>query len=430
MSFLTNWLEHYGYWVLLIALLLEMLALPLPGEVLMSYAGLLVFQGKLNWLLAIISAGAGTSLGMTMSYWLGYRLGTPFFEKYGTRIHLGPDKLDQVSHWFQKYGNKVLIIAYFIPGVRHITGYFSGTTRIAFRKYAAFAYLGAFFWVSVFISLGKLLGPKWELYHRTINRYLIIGALIAAAVVGLVYLYRNYKDKMITGITVLLEKGIQRFHTMGKVKFILLSAFAGFVLFFSFMLGLIQDFLANEFALFDEITAYIVHEVFDPSWTGWMDRFAMLGTYYVFVPLILFTTLWILTKGKDRALELTFFFFVIVGGEALDEGLRLLFHRIGPSPAGPEFPYTFPSEQTLLSLTVCGFAAFLLVRHYGNVKIRITALLLVLILCLLVGISRIFFTIQYPSDVVAGYVFGGAWISFNVIVLEIFRLLRNNEFMA
>jgi membrane-associated phospholipid phosphatase len=282
----------------------------------------------------------------------------------------------------------------------------------------------------VFISLGKVLGPKWELYHHTINRYLIIGGVISAVIFGLVYLYRNYKDQMITRTTILLEKGIQHFQTMGKVKFILLSAFAGFVLFFSFIIGLIQDFLAHEFTVFDEITSYIIHEVFDPSWTGWMNRFALLGSYYVFVPLILFTTVWILLKGKDRVLELTFFSVVILGGEALDEGLRLLFHRTGPSPTGVEFPYTFPSEQTLLSLTVCGFAAFLLVRHYGNVKIRITALLLVIILCLLVGVSRIFFNIQYPSDVVAGYVFGGAWFSFNVILLEIFRLLRNNEIRA
>ncbi|MCY9667402.1 VTT domain-containing protein [Paenibacillus alginolyticus] len=430
MSFLTTWLEHYGYWVLFFALLLEMLALPLPGEVLMSYAGLQVFQGKLDWLLAIIIAGAGASVGMTLSYWIGYRLGRPFFEKYGARIHMGPDKLEKASEWFQKYGNKMLIIAYFIPGVRHITGYFSGMTRISFRKYAVFAYLGAFFWVSVFISLGKILGPKWELYHHTINRYLIIGGVIAAVIFVLVYLYRKYKNHIISRTTSILEKGIQHFHTMGKVKFILLAAFAGFVLFISFIIGLIQDFLAHEFALFDEVTAYIIHEMFDPSWTGWMDRFALLGSYYVFMPLILITTVWILFKGKDRALELTFFALVILGGEALDEGLRSLFHRTGPSPSGFQFPYTFPSEQTLLSLTVCGFAAFLLVRHYGNVKIRITALLLVIILCLLVGISRIFFNVQYPSDVVAGYVFGGAWFSLNVILLEIFRLLRNNEFMA
>jgi membrane protein DedA with SNARE-associated domain len=430
MGFLMNWLEHYGYWVLFFALLLEMLALPLPGEVIMSYTGLLVFQGKLNWFLSILTAGAGASVGMTLSYWIGYRLGTPFFEKYGARIHLGPDKIDKVSHWFHRYGNKVLIIAYFIPGVRHITGYFSGTTRISYRKYAAFSYIGAFFWVSVFISLGKVLGPKWEKYHHTINRYLIIGGIIAAVIFILIYVYRKNKHQIEDQLINSLEKGSQRFQSMGKVRFFVLSAFAVFVLFISLMIGLIQDFLAKEFTQFDEVTSYIIHQVFDSSWTVSMNNFAFLGSYYVFTPLIVLTSVWILLKGKDRLLELTFFAFVIIGGEALDDGLRLLFHRSGPTPIGFQFPYTFPSEQTLISLTVCGFAAFLLVRHYGNIKIRIVTTLLVAILCLLVGISRIYFIVQYPSDVVAGYVFGGAWFSLNVILLEIFRILRNKQFTA
>lgn len=430
LNFLTNWLEHYGNWVLFLSLLLEMLALPLPGEVLMSYAGLLVFQGKLNWILSIITAGAGASVGMTISYWIGFRLGTPFFEKYGTRVHLGPDKLDKVSHWFQKYGNKVLIIAYFIPGVRHITGYFSGVTRIPFRKYAIFSYIGAFFWVSVFISLGKVLGPKWEQYHHTINRYLIIGGIIAAVIFILVYIFRKNKQQIQNQLNSSLDKWVQRFQSMGKVRFFVLSAFAVFVLFISLMIGIIQDFFEKEFTQFDEVTSYVIHQIFDSSWTASMNNFALLGSYYVYAPVIILTSVWIFFKGKDRFLEFSFFAFVIIGGEILAEGLRMLFHRTGPEPVGLQFPYTFPSEQTLNSLTVCGFAAFLLVRHYGNVKIQITATLFVFILCLLVGISRIFFNVQYPSDVAAGYIFAGAWLSLNVILLEIFRILRNKECTA
>ncbi|MCY9669859.1 VTT domain-containing protein [Paenibacillus alginolyticus] len=430
MGFLTSWLEHYGYWVLFFALLLEMLALPLPGEVLMSYAGLLIFQGKLNWFLCILTAGAGVSTGVTLSYWIGFRLGSPFFEKYGTRVHLGPDKLDKISYWFQRYGNKVLVIAYFIPGIRHFTGYFSGVTRIRFRKYAWYAYTGAFLWVSVFISLGKVLGPKWEQYHHTMNRYLIYAGIIAAFIFIMVYLYRKNKLQFKEMLTNSLEKGILNFHSMGKVKFIVLAAFAIFAAFITLMIGLIQDFLANEFALFDEVTSYIIHEVFDLDWTVWMNRFALLGSYYVFVPLIVVTSLWILIKSKDRMLELLSFTMVIVGGEALDEGLRALFHRIGPSSTNYPFPSTFPSEQTLISLTVCGFAAYLLVRHQVKLKFRITATLLVILLCLLVGVSRIFFDVQYPSDVIAGYAFGGAWISLNVILLEILRMLRKNGFIA
>ncbi|MBP1964270.1 VTT domain-containing protein [Paenibacillus aceris] len=428
MGFLTSWLEHHGYWVLYFALFLEMLALPLPGEVLMSYTGLLIFQGKLNWFLCIVTAGAGVCTGVTLSYWIGFRLGAPFFEKYGARVHFGPDKLDKISYWFQKYGNKVLTIAYFIPGVRHFTGYFSGVTRISFRKYALFAYIGAFIWVSVFISLGKVLGPKWEQYHHTMNRYLIYAGMIAAVIFIMVYLFRKNELRMKELLSTILEKGITNFHSMGKVKFIVLAAFALFAVFLTLMIGLIQDFLENEFTLFDEVTSYIIHEVFDPSWSEWMNRFALLGSYYVFIPLIVITCLGILIKGKDRMLELISFTMVIVGGEALDEGLRAFFHRIGPSSSSYLFPYTFPSEQTLISLTVCGFAAYLLVRHHANLLARIAATLLVILLCLLVGISRIFFDVQYPSDVIAGYIFGGAWLSLNVILLEVLRMLRKNGY--
>ncbi|MCD9025246.1 bifunctional DedA family/phosphatase PAP2 family protein [Cohnella silvisoli] len=422
MGFFTNLLEQYGYWVLFLALMLELIALPLPGEFIMTYAGLIVFEGNLNWFLCIVVAGSGACLGMTISYCIGYRLGYPFFEKYGSRVHFGPERLNSVSRWFQRYGNKMLLIAYFIPGVRHLTGIFSGTTRLSYRKYAVYAYSGAFIWVTLFISFGKLLGPEWERYHHTINRYMIILGILSAIIYLCIYLFRKYKARIQIQMLSTLEKAFLRYRSMGRVKFIVITAFAGFILFFSLMLGLIQDFLAHEFAQFDEVTFYIVHEIFDPNWSGPMNRFAFLGTDYVFVPLIIFTCVWIWFKGKDRLLELTFMAIVNVGGEALNEGLHLLFHRAGPTGILAEF--TFPSEQTLLSLTVCGFAAYLLVRHYGNLKTRVLATSLVIILCLLVGISRIFFNVQYASDVAAGYVFGGVWLTLNVILLEIFRVAR------
>jgi membrane protein DedA with SNARE-associated domain/membrane-associated phospholipid phosphatase len=421
-SFFTNLLEQYGYWVLFFALLLELIALPLPGEFIMIYAGLIVFQGDLNWFLSIIVAGSGACLGVTISYWIGYRLGTPFVEKYGSKFHFGPDKLHSVSRWFLTYGNKMLLIAFFIPGVRHFTGYFSGMTRLPFRKYAVYAYSGALIWVMIFISIGKVLGPNWVRYHHSVNRYMMILGLISVIVYVSIYVYRKNKVWIRIQMISILDQAFQRYRSMGRVKFIIITAFAAFIMFFSLMLGLIQDFIGHEFSLFDEVTSYIVHEIFDPSWSDVMNRFAMLGTYYVFVPLIIFTCVWIWFRGKDRLLELTFLVIVIIVGEVLNEGLQVLFHRMGPT--GVRLGFTFPSEQTLLTITVCGFAAFLLVRHYGDFKTRALASSLVIILCLLVGISRIFFNVQYASDVVAGYVFGGVWVTLNVILLEVFRIAR------
>lgn len=49
MDFITSYINQYGYIVLFLALMLELLALPLPGELLMGYAGVLAFQGHLSW---------------------------------------------------------------------------------------------------------------------------------------------------------------------------------------------------------------------------------------------------------------------------------------------------------------------------------------------------------------------------------------------
>jgi membrane-associated phospholipid phosphatase len=120
-------------------------------------------------------------------------------------------------------------------------------------------------------------------------------------------------------------------------------------------------------------------------------------------------------------LEAGFLLLVLVGGELWEEMLRRLFHRTGPG----SLTDTFPSEQTLITLVFLGFAAFLFVRHSGNPTLRFGALLVVLAFSFLVGLSRIYFHIQYPSDVAAGYVFGGVWLSLHIVLLELFRLLRN-----
>jgi membrane protein DedA with SNARE-associated domain/membrane-associated phospholipid phosphatase len=422
-QFIQHLMDQYGYYVLGIALMLELLALPLPGEVLMTYAGLMVFQGHLNWVVSILTAGFGASVGMTISYWIGYKLGTPFFEKYGAKIHLGPDKLKKTSQWFERYGNKLLIIAYYIPGIRHITGYFSGVTRLSFRTYMVYAFTGAFLWTGTFRSLGKFLGPKWEQFQHTLTKYLIIAGIVAAVIFVAVYIYRKYRNQLYDVTVTGLNKGVKTFHTLGRVKFLVLISFGVFLTLFIIMAGLVQDLLANEFADFDAVTSYIIHAIFDENWTPWMNRFTYLASLQLLITIAALTLIWILIKRKDRLLETGFLLFVLVGGELWDEGLRRLFHRAGPQ----SILNTFPSEQTLITIVFLGFAAYLFVRHIRISWVRSVALLLVLAASFLVGISRIYFGIQYPSDVIAGYVFGGVWLSLNVVALEIFRFFRYNK---
>lgn len=417
--------NEYGYIVLFAALMLELIAFPLPGEVLMSYCGFLIFQGKLNWALSIIIASAGAILGITISYFIGKTLGIRFFKRYGRYVHLGPEKLDKTSVWFDQYGNKLLVIAYFIPGVRHITGYFSGITEISFSRFAVNAYIGAFLWASTFISLGKVLGGNWEKFHTSVKKYLIIGSIILGVIIVIIYLYRNYRSHIIDYAIEMLNYTIKVFHSLGRIKVVVASIAATFLGLSFLVIGLIQDFLANEFRDFDTITTLLVKLIFPKDWYITMKVFSLVSSPIVIVLLTLLILLWILIKGENKFLEVKALVIIILGGEIIEETLRRVFHRLGPIEGSimGKVNYTFPSEHTFIAIIIYGFAVYMITKYIKSSLVKQIVTVLAMIICFFVGISSIFLQIQYPSDVVAGYVFGGVWLTLNIILLEVFRIL-------
>lgn len=417
-------LVKYGYIVLFVSMCLELIALPLPGELLMSYTGYLVFKGQLGWETSILVAFLGASTGVTISYWVGYKLGTPFFYRYGHIFHMGPDNREKVSQWFSKFGNNLLVVAYFIPGVRHISGYFSGLNRLPFRTFAFRSYLGAFLWVGTFISLGKIMGPKWKLFHGAVSKYLITGGIVILVLLAAVYLFRSYKANILEALEFWLGRMLKIFRSRRRVKFLIGGAAIVFLAFFLEVIGLVQDYLANEFGLFDRVSLYIIHTAFGPDWAIFMKNIARLGTLWVMALITVAFSLWLFgkrIKGLQGLLEPGFLVLIFLGGILFEVALRKAFHLLPAHTA--QAGYNFPSGQSLLALSLYGFIAFLMVRHHTRIRVRSLVFSLGLIIALLVGTSYIYTGLQKPSAVAAGYVFGGLWLSLNVFLMEVFRIL-------
>lgn len=218
MNYLLDLLSQYGYIILGSSLLLELVALPIPGEPLMMYCGFLVYSQRLNWGLSILVAASGAITGITISYFIGRILEIKFFEKYGKYVHLAPKRLDEIADWFEKYGKVLLVISFYIPGVRHLTGYFCGITRIKFKEYALYSYSGAVIWAALFISLGEIFGSKWEQYHKIMSQYFIIIGLVIAAAAVIIYGYYKYKVKILGFFLNLFKKSVKTYHSLGRVK--------------------------------------------------------------------------------------------------------------------------------------------------------------------------------------------------------------------
>lgn len=194
---MLRWIQelfaNYGYSVLFFGLLLEFIALPFPGETTMAFAGFLSYTGKLDFMTLIVLAFAGTTSGMTITYFVGLKAGMPFIQRYGKWFLFSPAKLEKTQRWFERYGSFLISIGYFIPGVRHFTGYFAGIIALPFRKFALYAYGGALLWVLAFLGIGKLFGPQWMGIFHLFELYAlwIVSGILAIAALIFLYRYRR-----------------------------------------------------------------------------------------------------------------------------------------------------------------------------------------------------------------------------------------------
>ncbi|MBW7456039.1 DedA family protein [Paenibacillus sepulcri] len=193
MQWINQLFEQYGYLVLFFGLFTESIALPFPGELAMAISGHISVVGHfhLGWIM--LCAFLGATIGTTVTYFVGRKLGIPFFEKYGKYFFLTPPRLTKITIWFDKYGNKLLLVSYFIPGLRHFTGYVSGVLRIPLRTFFLFNHFGALIWVITYVMIGKIFGNELEHILHLITRYSIRAVFVIAAFLLLVMVLKRHK---------------------------------------------------------------------------------------------------------------------------------------------------------------------------------------------------------------------------------------------
>ncbi|MGG1879523.1 DedA family protein [Paenibacillus cisolokensis] len=165
--------EQYGYLVLLIGLPLDFIALPIPpGNSTLTYTGFLAYKGIMGPAPAFLSAVFGAVAGLTVTYLMGYKLGMPLIERYGKWLFLKPSLIQKTQLYYDKYGNKLLLISFFIPGVRQFIGYFIGIIRVPYRTVMLYGYAGVLSWVAFFFGLGYIFGEQWQYILNLIEFYL------------------------------------------------------------------------------------------------------------------------------------------------------------------------------------------------------------------------------------------------------------------
>jgi len=128
----------------------------LPGDSLLFAAGTLAGRGLLDFPTLLATIFCGAVLGDTVNYSIGHFFGLRLFRK-DSRF-LKQSYLDKTHQFYEKYGEKTIVLCRFVPIVRTFAPFVAGLGRMHYGKYMTYNVVGGALWAVLFLGLGYVFG--------------------------------------------------------------------------------------------------------------------------------------------------------------------------------------------------------------------------------------------------------------------------------
>ena len=197
-NYIAAFISSIGYIGVFILMALESAALPVPSEVIMSFAGYLAYQGVFNLIIVSIVGALGCMFGSIVSYYIGLKGGRPFLDKYGKYFFLNHEHLNLAEKWFLKYGDKAVFFSRLLPVLRTFISLPAGIAKYSFKKLVIFSFIGSLPWCFALAYIGFRLGKHWKNIIAFFNGLDIF--IVIVIVFTFTYFWKKNKDRKIQNL--------------------------------------------------------------------------------------------------------------------------------------------------------------------------------------------------------------------------------------
>jgi membrane protein DedA with SNARE-associated domain len=191
---ITNLYVSTGLFGIVVAMAIESCCIPLPSEIVMPLAGVMVASGKIlqgvnSWeaLLLVGLAGAlGCLIGSIVAYWIGAAGGRPLVLNYGRYVLISQHDADVADRFFLRWGSATVFFSRLLPVVRTYISLPAGITKTPFLKFCVYTLLGSLPWCLLLAYIGFVLGNHLAVLGSIFHG---LDVVIVVIVVLLVVLY-------------------------------------------------------------------------------------------------------------------------------------------------------------------------------------------------------------------------------------------------
>jgi membrane protein DedA with SNARE-associated domain len=161
-QFITHVIDVGGYGGVAALMGIESACIPLPSEIIMPFAGYVVYLGHFNLYLAATAGAVGCNLGSAVAYWIGAKGGRPLVERYGRWVLVSHRDLEWVTSFFDRYGSITVLVARLLPIVRTFIAFPAGIARMSQVRFHIYTFVGSWPWCFALAYAGMKLGERWH----------------------------------------------------------------------------------------------------------------------------------------------------------------------------------------------------------------------------------------------------------------------------
>lgn len=173
---------------------LQTIAIPIPSEVILPFAGFLASTGRFNLFWIAVVGGIGSCVGASVAYYIGYIGGRPLVERYGKYIRISRHDLDITDKFFIKFAFWAVFIGQLLPLIRSFIAFFAGIAKMSLKQFLFYTFLGSFLWSLLLSYIGFKLGQNWSNLHSSFQKF--DGLIVAIIVIGIIWwVWRHVKSR-------------------------------------------------------------------------------------------------------------------------------------------------------------------------------------------------------------------------------------------
>ncbi len=188
-------IESSGYLGIAFLMILESAGIPVPSEIIMPFAGVLVTNSRLSFLGVVIAGTIGNLLGSLLAYQIASVGGRKLVKRVGRYFLFPEHDLKTSENWFERFGPATVFFGRLLPIIRTYVSFPAGLARMSLNKFIIYTSLGSLPWSMLLTYIGLKTGENWQVIREKFRGFdYLIGIILIA---GLVYWILRHKNSRI-----------------------------------------------------------------------------------------------------------------------------------------------------------------------------------------------------------------------------------------